>query len=132
MDTTIWSLALRRRASNLSQDETRLVTRLRELLESGDAILLGVIRQEILSGVRRSDEFSRIQAALRAVDDVAPAVEDYEKAAAIANLCRSNGIAGSPVDYLMCAMAIRRKWPIFTLDRDFEQYQRVATFDRYP
>ena len=52
VDTTIWSLALRRRLRDLSDDEARLVARWAELIQSGQAILIGLVRQEILSGIR--------------------------------------------------------------------------------
>ena len=36
------------------------------------------------------------------------------------NLCRARGIAGSAIDFLICAVAQRRAWHIFTTNRDFE------------
>ena len=41
------------------------------------------------------------------------------------NLCRAQGLAGSAIDFLICAVAQRRKWHILTTDRDFERYGRV-------
>ena len=35
------------------------------------------------------------------------------------------GIAGSPVDFLICAAAHRRGWAILTTDRDFRNYASV-------
>jgi predicted nucleic acid-binding protein len=49
-----------------------------------------------------------------------------EEAARISNLCRRTGIVGSPVDLLLCSVAIRYEWEIFTTDRDFLQYGRVV------
>ena len=50
---------------------------------------------------------------------------DYEGAANIANKCRRAGVAGSPVDMLMCSVSHRHDWQIFTTDRDFIQYSRI-------
>ena len=43
----------------------------------------------------------------------------------MSNQCRSRGIAGSPIDFLICAVAHRRTWQIFTLDRDFTLYAKA-------
>ena len=57
VDTSIWSLALRRRAIA----EGALVAALRDLVESGQAVMLGCIRQEILSGIISTDQFTRLR-----------------------------------------------------------------------
>jgi predicted nucleic acid-binding protein len=47
------------------------------------------------------------------------------------NRCRARGIAGSAIDFLICAVAHRRKWQIFTVDRDFERYAKVLGLRLY-
>jgi hypothetical protein len=56
---------------------------------------------------------------------------DYEEAARATNQCRGSGIAGSPIDLLMCAVALRYGWQIFTTDRDFVQYRTVLNIQLY-
>ena len=56
---------------------------------------------------------------------------DYEEAARMHNQCRNRGIAGSAIDFLICAVAGRRGWQVFTTDRDFERYQRVLGVKLY-
>jgi hypothetical protein len=51
VDTSIWSLALRRRAVG----GNGFVSALRDLIESDRAAMLGCIRQEILSGIRSTE-----------------------------------------------------------------------------
>lgn len=85
--------------------------------------MIGVIRQEILSGVRTPEQFERIQEELRAFPDLQLAIEDYELAAKFSNLCRRNGVQGSNTDFLICAVAHRRDYEIFTLDQDFQNFQ---------
>jgi len=51
-------------------------------------------------------------------------VEDYEAAALASNDCRAAGVSGSAVDFLICAVALRRNWPVFTMDHDFTRYAR--------
>jgi hypothetical protein len=40
------------------------------------------------------------------------------------NTCRSHGIAGNPVDLLICSVASRRQWMIHTIDLDFDRYAK--------
>jgi hypothetical protein len=124
VDTPIWSLALRRQG-NLNAQEQRLTHTLEELIREGRAQLLGPIRQELLSGVREEASFRRLCSYLRAFDEPGIRTEDYEEAARSNNLCRAKGIAGSSVDFLICAVAYRRDWAVFTTDRDLVHYAKI-------
>lgn len=125
VDTPVWSLALRRRAVDLSEDEARLTQGLNELVREGRVQLLGATRQEVLSGIREDVQFQRIRAHLRFFEDVSLTVDDYEEAARMSNRCKRPGIASSGADMLICAVSSRRRWQIFTTDRDFVRYGRV-------
>jgi predicted nucleic acid-binding protein len=131
VDTPVWSLALRRKPGDLSAREEALTQALAELIRDGRAQLMGVVRQELLSGIREEERFQKLRDYLRAFD--APRLElgDYEEAAQMHNRCRSRGIAGSAIDFLLCAVADRRLWQIFTTDRDFERYGRVLGLKLY-
>ena len=85
--------------------------------------MLGSIRQEILSGVRTSEQFDRLRDTLRAFPDLNLVDADYELAAEFSNTCRRNGIQGSNTYFLICAAAHRRSYSIFTTDRDFHNFQ---------
>jgi predicted nucleic acid-binding protein len=57
---------------------------------------------------------------------------DYELAAEYSNACRKNGIQGSNTDFLICAIAVRNNFKIFTLDDDFNEYKKylpIKLFD---
>ena len=125
VDTPVWSLALRRRPGDLSAREQALTRALAELIREGRAQIMGAIRQELLSGIREAERFEKLRGYLRAFDDPKLDVRDYEEAAQMHNRCRSRGIAGSAIDFLICAAAQRRNWQVFTTDRDFERYERV-------
>jgi predicted nucleic acid-binding protein len=125
VDTCVWSLALRRTKSDPNPQQRRAVGALQEMIAEGRARLLGVVRQELLSGIRRKAQFDRVAAALRSFQDVELGIEDYEAAAATDNQCRSAGLAGSTTDSLICAVAIRRDWSVFTTDQDFTRYGKV-------
>ena len=126
VDTSVWSLALRRRPGRLSPAQERLRGELAELIREGRVEMPGLVRQELLSGIREERQFDRLRRELRAFADVRIETEDHEQAARISNTCRRRSVAGSAVDFLLCALAVRREWTLFTTDRDFSRYARLV------
>jgi predicted nucleic acid-binding protein len=131
VDTPVWSLALRRSAKDLNPPEQTRTAALRELIRAGRAQLVGPVRQELLSGIRQEKTFRELRDYLRAFDEPVLEAADYEDAAHIANRCRSRGIAGSAIDFLLSAIAARRNWEIFTADRDFARYAKAFPLRLY-
>jgi predicted nucleic acid-binding protein len=132
VDTSIWSMALRRSRQHLAPDESRHVALLEELVREGRAQLLGVVRQELLSGIRYPEQFDRLREHLHAFPDVALDREDYERAAEMNNTCRRQGVSGSDIDFLICSVGVSRGWAIQTSDRDFERYGGHLALTLYP
>jgi predicted nucleic acid-binding protein len=122
VDTTIWSLALRRRTDGRNAREIRLVKAWEELVRDGRIVLLGLIRQEILSGIGDRRQFEKLRDALAAFPDEVVFTADHVRAAEHFNACRAAGVAGSPVDFLICSAAERLAAPIFTTDLDFSRF----------
>lgn len=120
VDTSVWSSALRRESPSSVE-----VSALRQLVDEGRAVLLGAIRQEILSGVRSERQFERLRDDLEAFVDLEVSTEDHVRAASYFNHCRRKGIQGSNTDFLICAAAHRHEAPIFTTDRDFSRFAKV-------
>jgi predicted nucleic acid-binding protein len=131
VDTPVWSLALRRKSADLNARERALTGALAELIREGRVSMMGAIRQELLSGIREEERFHKLRNYLRAFEEPGIEILDYEEAARMHNLCRGRGIAGSAVDFLICAVAQRRGWHILTTDRDFERYERVLGLKLY-
>jgi predicted nucleic acid-binding protein len=121
VDTSVWSLALRRR----TRSEEPAVEQLRWLIDQGRVAMIGPIRQELLSGVRAAESFERLRKHLRPYRDEPLEMEDFERAAEHFNSCRTRGIQGSNTDFLICAVAERRALPILTTDADFTRYASV-------
>jgi predicted nucleic acid-binding protein len=121
VDTSVWSLALRRR----TRSEDQAVGQLRWLIEQGRVAMIGPIRQELLSGVRTPESFERLRDHLRPYRDEPLEMEDFERAAEHFNACRTQGIQGSNTDFLICAVAERRALPILTTDADFTRFASV-------
>ncbi|QYO68275.1 hypothetical protein [Leptolyngbya sp. 7M] len=71
VDTSVGSLALRR---NRTPEERFQVLRLRELIADDRVALLGVIRQEVLSGIREVEQFVRLREYLRAFPNLELAI----------------------------------------------------------
>ncbi len=120
VDTSVWSLALRR---NRKPDVPH-VTVFRDLIVDGRTALLGAVRQEILSGLRHIDHFERLKNYLRAFPDIEMSIEDYELASEFYNTCRSNGVQGANTDFLICAASVRRSYGILTTDKDFDIFRK--------
>jgi predicted nucleic acid-binding protein len=132
VDTPVWSLALRRKPEHLSGAQLDLTDILAELIREGRVQMLGPIRQELLSGIREEAQFRKLRDYLRAFPEHPLEAADYEDAAGMNNRCRAKGIAGSAVDFLICAAAQRRSWTIFTTDRDFQNYASVLPLRLHP
>jgi predicted nucleic acid-binding protein len=123
-DTTIWSLALRRRREDLSLSEAAMCRVLEEAARGGRAQLLGIVRLEVLTGIRDRAQYERLRSYLSVFDDIPLSTSDYEDAAAMSNTCRAAGVAGTSADFLICAVAVQRDWEISTVDGDFQQYAK--------
>jgi predicted nucleic acid-binding protein len=109
----------------LSASERAIVAELAELVREGRARMMGPVRQELLSGIKEPAQYERLRVTLRSFPDETIGTSDYEAAAKAANDCRSKGIGFSPVDILVCAVALIRQWLIFTTDPDFKSYAKL-------
>ena len=129
VDTSVWSLVLRRRVP--SRDDA-LADELERLIVTYRVVMIGPIRQELLSGIRTHEQYERLRERLRAFpDDLRLHSEDYELAAQFFNQCRGRGVQGSNTDFLICAAAVRRDSSVFSTDRDFEAYERILQLRRH-
>lgn len=128
VDTSIWSLALRRRKFNQDSPAVKTLTR---LIREFRVTMIGPIRQELLSGIRDKRQFERLKDKLRAFPDHRLQHEDYETAAEFFNICRGKGVQGSNTDFLLCAVARRHNLELVSADRDFVQFSRYLPFKLY-
>jgi len=131
VDTSVWSLALRRPTRRLNLSERVIVQELADLIQEGRTRILGIIRQELLSGIREAEQFEKLRQVLRAFPDEVLQTDDHEAAAIAGNKCRTKGVAVSVVDMLICAAANSRDWEIFSTDPDFKRYSAVLRIKLY-
>lgn len=127
IDTPIWSYAFRSHNEHYQEEIIKLIS----LIQDQRVILIGPIRQEILSGYSDLRMFSKIKEKLSYFDNTPIKDSDYEIAAEFSSECRKKGIQGSHIDFLICAVANRIDSPIFTTDQDFGYYQKIIPIKLY-
>ncbi|WP_095211253.1 type II toxin-antitoxin system VapC family toxin [Endozoicomonas ascidiicola] len=125
VDTCVWSAALRRRSSANQPDELAEETiMLQKLIRQHRAVMIGPILQEVLTGIKHHEQFTRLQEKLSAFDLLPINQSDYIDAATQANICRSKGVQGSHTDFLIATIAIKHQMPVLTTDKDFAHYRK--------
>jgi predicted nucleic acid-binding protein len=130
VDTPIWSLALRRAGFRSSVDHF-LVNEFNDLINEARVVLIGPIRQELLSGIPNYDQFTLLKEKLQAFEDLPLKREAYEMAAEFYNTCRKAGVQGSQIDFLICSASVGAGIPIFTTDKDFPLYAKHIKLSLY-
>ena len=119
VDTCIWSQVLRKKTPNLI-----LTKQLKDFISDGRVVMIGPIRQELLSGISNPSQFNKLKHPLSFFEDIILKTDHFVEAAEFSNLCRKNGIQGSTTDFLICAVANLEKLSIFTVDSDFINYNK--------
>jgi predicted nucleic acid-binding protein len=122
VDTTIWSRVYRRR--KILHENKNIVNELCNILDMEQEVLIGPVRQELLSGIADRDIFDSLKIKLNGFNNYEIQLLDYDLAAEYFNICSSKGIQGSQTDYLICAVANRYNFEIFTEDKDFNYYKK--------
>ena len=121
VDTSVWSLALRR----VDGPQHPVASVLSHLISDLRVRIIGPIRQEVLSGIKNQTQYDQLRDTLKAFPDLPLETVDFERAAEFFNICRRNGIQGSNTDFLICAVAERYDLAIFTTDNDFDNYRAL-------
>jgi len=123
VDTPIWSYALR----TLNKEYQNVIDQLESLIRDQRALIIGPIRQEILSGYSDLRQYKKLKEKLSFFENTPIHDIDYGFAAELCNHCRKKGVQGSHIDYLICAVAKRIDVPIFTTDKDFPNYKKAIS-----
>ena len=126
IDTCVWSAVMRRRQPDLT-----ISAELQKLFSQGRARMIGIIRQELLTGIKHENQFEILKSKLRAFVDIEITQETHEFAAELANKCIAKGFQGSHSDFLICAAAKMGKHYIYSLDQDFIGFSKVIGLNLY-
>lgn len=123
-DTPIWSTVLRRNKPN--KEIQNIFSR---IIEEGRVVLPGIIKQELLSGIRNFDQFDLLERQLSHFPALLATDNDHVLAAKIFNKCQKAGIQGSHADFLIAAVAVNNACTVLTTDKDFLHYQKHIDFE---
>ena len=127
VDTDVWSEAFRKAGEENSEE----VLRLRDLIIDGRVQMIGLIRMEVLSGIRDLNRFEAFSEKLSVFPDRNLDTEIFITAAKLLNLCRKNGIQGSMTDFIICACSILWECPILTKDNDYKHYSKFVPIELF-
>ena len=117
VDTSVWSLALRRDA----RSSEPAVDRLRQALETGEGVFTtGLVLQELLQGFHGPKAHDVIVERFSALPLLVPDRTDHVEAADLRNACRRQGIGVGTIDALLAQLCRRHDLVMLTTDRDFE------------
>ena len=116
VDTSVWSLALRRDAPATEPE----VAALKEALSGSDVVVTtGLILQELLQGFVAPKARSQIVASFAALGLIQPDRDDYIAAADLRNTCRRAGVQIGTVDALIAHLCIAHGLTLLSTDQDF-------------
>ena len=117
VDTSVWSLALRR---DVTSSEPA-IERLRQALETGEGVFTtGLVLQELLQGFHGPKAHAAIVERFSALPLLVPDRADHVEAADLRNACRRRGVQVGTIDALLAQLCRRHDLVMLTTDRDFE------------
>ncbi len=125
VDTSVWSLALRRD----SPMEAREVIALREALDGADAVVTtGLVLQELLQGFSGPKAKEAIINRFGALPLIQPDRQDHVAAAEVRNACRRGGVQIGTIDALLIQLCGRYEITLLSSDKDFVSAARHVPF----
>lgn len=116
VDTSVWSESLRRKKSSMDSAET-ILSKL--ILNEYEIVIVGIVLQEILSGITDKKLFAEINTILADFPYIEATKQDYVFAAELRNLLKTKGVTAGSFDFLIAGLAIRNDLTLVTLDQDF-------------
>ena len=117
VDTSVWSLALRRDAST-SEPE---VHQLKDALMGADVVVTtGMVLQELLQGFSGPKSREQIIERFASLPLLRPDRNDHIAAADLRNTCRRAGIQIGTIDALLAQLCIRHDLTLLSTDNDFK------------
>jgi len=125
VDTSVWSLALRRDRL----DDTPEVSCLRDALERGAPVYTtGLVLQELLQGFTSPKAHQQIVARLTALPFVVPDPGDHVAGADLRNRCRRRGVQVTTIDAVLAQLCIRHDLTMLSTDQDFARIAGIRRF----
>jgi predicted nucleic acid-binding protein len=116
VDTSVWSLALRRDAEVTEPEVHHLKD---ALLGSEIVVTTGLVLQELLQGFSGAKASAQIIERFAALPLLQPDRDDHIHAAGLRNTCRQAGVQIGTIDALLAQLCIRHDLTLLTTDQDF-------------
>ena len=125
VDTSVWSLALRRDGTA----EAKEVIALREALDGADSVVTtGLVLQELLQGFSGPKAKEAIIERFGALPLIQPDRQDHVAAAEVRNACRRGGVQIGTIDALLVQLCGRYEMTLLSSDKDFANAARHVPF----
>lgn len=116
VDTSVWSLALRRDSATDAPE----IHALHDALLGADAVVTtGLVLQELLQGFSGPKAGAAIVEQFRALPLLQPDRQDHVAAAEIRNACRRAGVQIGTIDALLIQLCERHTVTLLSTDKDF-------------
>ena len=116
VDTSVWSLALRRDAPA----DHPAVARLGDALTRGEHVVsTGLVLQELLQGFQGAQAATMIIERFASLPFITPSRADHVEAANLRNSCRRRGVQVGTIDAVLAWLCISRELVMLSTDRDF-------------
>jgi predicted nucleic acid-binding protein len=129
VDTSVWSLALRR---DVEANEPE-VQELRDALFGAEVVVTtGLVLQELLQGFSGAKVQARIIEQFAALPLLQPDRDDHIGAATLRNSCRRSGVQIGTIDALLAQLAIRHELTLLTTDKDFTHAAKHCALRVWP
>ena len=123
VDTSVWSLALRRDAPPHIPE----VDELRRALEIGAVYCTGLVLQELLQGFAKPKAHRQIIDHFSALPLLVPDREDHIHAAELRNRCRRKGVQTGTIDALLAQLCVRYDLTMLSTDKDFRNVASIIS-----
>lgn len=124
VDTSVWSLALRRDRPAESAEAGMLG----RAIDSGETLwTTGLILQELLQGFSGPKAREQIVDHFSALPLMVPDRTDHIQAAELRNSCRGKGVQIGTIDALLAQICIRHDLTMLTADADFRHVAKHTT-----
>ena len=125
VDTSVWSLALRR---DVEQSAPEVVALRHALLGTDQVFTTGLVLQELLQGFAGPKDRAQLIDRLSALAFLQPVKEDHIEAAEVRNSCRRCGVQVGTIDALLIQLCRKSDLTLLTTDQDFHAATKQVEF----
>lgn len=122
VDTSVWSLALRRD----SPPDIPELEELKRALAAGTVMSTGIVLQELLQGFSKPKAHQQIIERFSSLPLIVPNRDDHVDAAELRIECRRRGVQAGTIDALLAQLCIRHELTMLTTDKDFYAIGRIV------